>query len=130
MIGFHKKKGEPWKKVTFHVDTAEKKVIGMATSFSDFGIFEVDAFGLINGLINDVLMLNLHQGIQNSLDAKLNAVLKAVDDFNAYNDIAAINTLEAFIAAVQAQSGNKIPTEDANVLIATAKEIIVALSSD
>ena len=74
--------------------------------------------------------MNLQQGISNSLDAKLDAALKAMDDFNAYNDIAAINTLEAFVAAVQAQGGNKIPAEDANALITAAQEIIVALSSE
>jgi len=125
---YHKSADGPWKEITLLVDIEAKEVIGKPDSFSDFGIFEVDAFGLINGLINDVLMLNLQQGISNSLDTKLSAALQAVDDFNACNDIAAINTLEAFVAAVQAQSGNKIPTEDANALIATAQEVISALS--
>jgi len=88
----------------------------------------VDALALINGLINDVLLLNLQQGIANSLDAKLDAALEAVDDLNTNNDVAAINALEAFINAVQAQSGNKIPEADADALIAAAQEIIAILS--
>ena len=127
---YHRSADGQWKEITHLVDTEVKEVVGKPTSFSDFGIFEVDAFGLINGLINDVLMLNLQQGISNSLDAKLSAALQAVDDFNACNDIAAINTLEAFVAAVQAQSGNKIPEADADGLIAVALEIIAILSSE
>ena len=127
---YHKSADGSWKEITLLVDTEVKEVVGKPDSFSDFGIFEVDAFGLINGLINDVLLLNLQQGISNSLDAKLSAALQAVDDFNACNDIAAINTLEAFVAAVQAQSGNKIPEADADGLIAVALEIIAILSSE
>lgn len=127
---YHKAEAEQWKDITILVDSIKKEVIGKPTSFSDFGIFEVDAFGLIDGLINHVLTLNLQQGISNSLDAKLSAALQAVDDFNAYNDIAAINTLEAFINAVEAQRGNKIPEADADELIAVALEIIAILSSE
>jgi parallel beta-helix repeat protein len=126
---YHKTADGPWTEITLLVDTEVKEVVGKTDSFSDFGIFEVDAFGLINGLINDVLMLNLQQGISNSLDAKLSAALQAVDDFNASNDIAAVNTLEAFVAAVRAQSSNKIPEADADELIAVALEIIAILSS-
>ena len=41
---------------------------------------------------------------------------------------AAINALQVIINAVEAQSGNRIPTEAANVLIADALEIIVLLN--
>jgi len=37
--------------------------------------------------------LNLQSGIENGLDAKLDAALKAIDDLNENNDVAAINTL-------------------------------------
>jgi len=69
-------------------------------------------------------------GIENGLDAKLDTTLQALDDINQNNDVAAINTLEAFINAVQAQSGNKIPTEDADALIAAAQVIIDMLSAE
>ena len=125
---FHKTDGG-WVDITTYVDTENKIICGTVTSLSFFGIFELDALNLINGLINHVLTLNLQQGISNSLDAKLSVALQAVDDFNANNDIAAINTFEAFIAAVEAQRGNKIPEADADELIAIALKIIVILSS-
>jgi hypothetical protein len=80
-------------------------------------------------LITKVLALNLQAGIENSLDAKLDAALQALDDLNANNDVAAINATEAFINAVEAQSGNKIQPEDADDLIDTAINIIVALQN-
>jgi parallel beta-helix repeat protein len=81
-------------------------------------------------LIAEVMALNLQNGIENSLDAKLDAALKALDDVSANNDVAAINAIEAFINAVQAQSGNKIPNEaDADDLIDIANEIIVGLQN-
>jgi uncharacterized delta-60 repeat protein len=83
----------------------------------------------IEQLVAEVLALNLQNGISNSLDAKLDAVLRALDDANENNDIAAINALEAFINAVEGQRGDKISTEDADALIATAQEAIAALSS-
>jgi hypothetical protein len=88
----------------------------------------VDPVDLINALINDVIALNLHNGIENGLDAKLDAALEALDDVNKNNDEAAVNTLEAFIAFVAAQSGIQIPVEEASVLIAAAQEIIDALN--
>lgn len=78
-------------------------------------------------LIGDVMALNLQQGISNSLDAKLDGALQAIDDVNENNDIAAINKLQAFINAVEAQRGNKITTEQADTLIAAAQAIIASL---
>jgi hypothetical protein len=85
---------------------------------------ENDPAVLLEDLAVDVYDLNLQNGIENSLDAKLDAALNALDDVNENNDVAAINSLEAFINAVQAQSGNKIPADDANLLIAEAQLII------
>ncbi len=83
---------------------------------------------LIQQLIADVVALNLIQGIENSLDSKLEAVSQALDDLNQNNDVAAINILmTAFINAVQAQSGNQIPVADADDLIAAAQDIIALL---
>jgi len=89
-----------------------------------------DPADAIAELVATVISLNLQQGISNSLDAKLEAALQAIDDVNANNDVAAINTLQAFINAVQAQSGDKIPVADADALIATAQEIIDLLSTE
>lgn len=81
----------------------------------------------VESLIQTVLSLNLANGISNSLDAKLNSVINALDDMNENNDVAAINSLNAFINAVEAQRGNEIPEADACNLIQAADEIIVAL---
>ncbi|MHC4642176.1 MAG: FIMAH domain-containing protein [Planctomycetota bacterium] len=87
-----------------------------------------DPTELILQLIITVEDLNLHQGIDNSLDAKLDAACNALDDVNQNNDVAAINTLQAFINAVEAQRDNKISSEEADILIGDAQEIIDLLS--
>lgn len=89
-----------------------------------------DPTELLMDLAQDVIDLNLQQGISNSLDAKLDAAMQALDDINENNDAAAINTLEAFINAVEAQRGNKIPEADADALIAAVQEIITLLSAE
>jgi Tol biopolymer transport system component len=82
---------------------------------------------LLADLVDMVITLNLQAGISNSLDAKLSAVENAFDDLNANNDVAAINALEAFIAAVEAQTGNKISETDALLLIAAARQTIALI---
>jgi len=82
----------------------------------------------ILALVQDVEALNFQHGILNSLDAKLEAAVQALDDVNQCNNVAAINTLRAFINAVRAQSGNKLAEEEANDLIAQAQAIIDLLN--
>jgi parallel beta-helix repeat protein len=84
---------------------------------------------MIERLVAHVETLNLQQGIDNSLDAKLDAALNALDDINQNNDVAANNSLNAFINAVEAQSGNKIPATDADTLIAATQAIINLLNA-
>jgi hypothetical protein len=74
------------------------------------------------------VQLNLHQGISNSLDGKLDAALDALEDMKNNNDVAARNTLAAFINAVEAQSGAKIPVAQADALIAAAQHILDQLN--
>ena len=62
-------------------------------------------------------------------DAKLDAVLNALNDLNDNNDQAAINALQSFINAVAAQSGKKIAAADAAALIASAQAIIDLLTA-
>ena len=83
---------------------------------------------LVLDLMQNVIDLNLQQGIENGLVAKLEAAMQSLDDINANNDVAAVNTLEAFINAVEAQRGTKITEADADALIAAAQEIIALLS--
>ncbi|MHC4434976.1 MAG: fibronectin type III domain-containing protein, partial [Planctomycetota bacterium] len=75
-------------------------------------------------LIGDVMDMNLQQGIENSLDAKLYAAFQALDDVDENNDVAAVNSLRALINAVEYQRGNIIPESDAVYLIEVAQEII------
>lgn len=78
----------------------------------------------VSNLIDMVIDMNLQQGISNSLDAKLGAVSQTLADMNQNNDVAAINNLNAFINAVEAQRGGKLTDEQANTLIAAAQAII------
>lgn len=82
---------------------------------------------MIQNLIDTVLSLNLQQGITNSLDAKLETALSALDDVNTNNDVAALNSLNALINAIEAQRGDKITGEEADDLIAAVQAIIDAL---
>ena len=84
---------------------------------------------LLQELIADVVDLNLQQGISSSLDFKLDAVLRALDDLNQNNNAAVINSLQAFINAVEAQRGVQIPEADADELVADAQAIIALLGS-
>jgi hypothetical protein len=65
-----------------------------------------------------------------SLISKFSAALKALDDLNENNNVAAINKLQAFINAVEAQSGKHILEADAEALIASTQGIIDTISSN
>ncbi|MDT8301112.1 MAG: NosD domain-containing protein [Sedimentisphaerales bacterium] len=78
----------------------------------------------IEALIFTVAEMNLQHGIDNSLDAKLDAAFNALDDLNQNNDVAAINSLNAFINAAEAQRDNKITDTQADILITDAQYII------
>lgn len=81
----------------------------------------------IDVLMDVVQAMNLAQGISNSLDSKLQNVADALNAANAGNRGDAINKLQAFINAVQAQSGNKLTVAQANQLIVAAQRIIAAI---
>jgi hypothetical protein len=70
--------------------------------------------------------LNLSAGIANSVDAKLQAVIRDIDDSRENND-AAINVMYAFINEVRAQLGKRLNDAQADYLISAAEKIIVAL---
>jgi len=83
----------------------------------DMGAFEADPIVMLVAMVID---LELPKGISSSLLAKLDAAQKA-------NDSVAINLLQAFISAVDAQSGKQISETDADTLIAAAEAIIAML---
>ena len=77
-------------------------------------------------LLDTVESMNLQQGINNSLNAKLNAAMAAMERGNTQ---AATNVLKALIHQVEAQRGKKITNEQADILVAAAQAIIDLLSS-
>ena len=79
-------------------------------------------------IMEQIVSLNLQQGIANSLDAKFDNVLRALEDMNDNNDVAAINALEAAKTCVSAQSGGKISETDAAALVASLQEVIDLLN--
>lgn len=88
------------------------------------GIVPMTPSSLMADLIDATSEINASNGIVNSLDVKLDSALEALDDVNEKNDGAAINKLQAFINAVEAQRGIHIPDADADALIAEAQDII------
>ena len=78
-------------------------------------------------LIATVESMNLQHGIENSLDAKLEAVQDALVAANAGVRSDAINKLEAFINAVEAQRGKELTDIQADELVDYANRIIAAL---
>jgi len=93
----------------------------------EVAIYVLNPSEMLLQLIEDVVALNLQEGISNSLDTKIEAALNALDDVNENNNVAAINSLNAFINAVEAQRGNKIPEADADALINKSQKIIDCL---
>ena len=89
-----------------------------------------DPSAAIAEIIDQVMNLNLQQGISNSLDAKLDSALNALDDSNNNNDGAALNSMYAFCNSVEAQRGKKIPDAAADALIAAANGAIAALDEN
>ena len=94
------------------------------------GVEELSAgpVAMIQALIAEVEAINGDRGICNSLDAKLQSAVDALQDANANNDVSAVNKLQAFINEVQAQCGKNIITaNEASKLITQAQVIIDVL---
>ena len=85
--------------------------------------------GLIQALTEQIVVLNIRIGISNSLDAKLDSALMALDDLNDNNDQAAVNSLYAFVNSVEAQRGVFLTDDEADVLVQSAEAIITAIES-
>ena len=85
---------------------------------------------LVERLMDYVYDLNLQQGNESSLDAKSQAIVAALTDLNANDDVAAIGAPEAFVNAVEAERGIQISIEDADTLIAEAQRIIALLGDN
>jgi hypothetical protein len=70
---------------------------------------------------------NLSQGIDNSLDAKLNAALAALAAARSNSMGTTCNQLGAFLNYTQAQSGYALTVDQANQLVSSGTQIRVAL---
>lgn len=103
---------------------------GPTTVLFDPIAFRRNRLALLDELAATASALGLHHGIENSLLAKLNTASLILGDLQESNDHAAASALAAFIHQAEAQSGKKIPTDDANVLIEAAEEIIGLIDGD
>jgi len=81
----------------------------------------------IEDLISAVEELNLQQGIENSLDAKLQNARDSLTAANAGLREDAINKLQAFVNACEAQRDKALTNEQADELIGMANTIIASL---
>ena len=81
----------------------------------------------IHDLIAVVASLNLQQDISNSLDAKLQNALDALEAANTGNRQDATNKIQAFINAVEAQRDKELTSAQADQLIALANRILALL---
>lgn len=70
-----------------------------------FDIIPTDGSACLDDLAAIVMNMNLQQGIGNSIDAKLEAISRAIDDIHSGNTSGAVNMLEAFNRTVEAQLG-------------------------
>ena len=100
---------------------------GIGTSWDYVTIKYATPAEAIEDVIATIEDMNLQQGIDNNLDAKLQAVQDALVAANADLRNDAINKLEAFINAAEAQRGNKLTDEQATQLVNAANGIILAL---
>lgn len=87
-------------------------------------ISKEDIPALLEDLISNVEDMNLQQGIDNSLDAKLSAALDALESMNADKRNDAVNKLYALINEVEAQIEKKITNQQADHLMLEAQRII------
>lgn len=121
-----------WVDATTSLDTVNDIICGDVTSLSPFAIVNTetaaDPVVLLLDLVDTVSELNIQHGIENSLDSKLDRAIEALVDVSMGNNGSAINVMQAFINAVEAQSGNQIPTSDATMLTDFAADLIAVLS--
>lgn len=102
-------------------------ICGNTPSFSDFAFMTAPT---IQDLIDSVEEMNLQQGIQNSLDAKLLAAQDTLNATNSGQNATAISKLNALINEVEAQRGNKLTTSQADALHSFATNLIKLIQGD
>ena len=86
---------------------------------------------LLDELAEEIVDLNTQIGISADLDAKLEAIQQARDEFDANNNTATVNALRVFINAVQADQGQDDESlqEHAEDLVDAAEEIVELIAT-
>jgi hypothetical protein len=97
---------------------------GSDTATGSFSVTVNGAATQVSDLMTTVNSMGLSSGLQNSLDVKLNAALKAV---NAGQTATACSDLSDFIGEAQSQSGKGLTVSQANQLIAAATQVQAVL---
>jgi hypothetical protein len=112
--------------VTTSYNFSTRTICGAVTSFSPFVIVK-GAAGQLNDLVRTVNESNIRHGIQNSLDAKIQNAVSALNSAhnNSYGTVC--NLMGAFISSVQAQEGQAITTGEATAFISAANQIKATL---
>jgi len=82
---------------------------------------------LIETLVGDIEQMNLKQGISNSLDAKLNGALAALEALKADKRSDAVNKLEAIINETEAQREKMLTYEQADYITSETFRIITII---
>jgi len=90
---------------------------------ASFTVTVLGAVAQVANVINTVVTFNLQSGIENSLDAKLQNVLAALNAAQGGDVVGACGQLGAFINETTAQSGKKLTVAQSNALIAAAQRI-------
>lgn len=83
----------------------------------------------VAALMSDIAELDLQPGISNSLDQRLEAAVRLLNDENPRNDVAAIRSLESLIHTLEAQRDRRLTDAQADALIAAAESTIAAISN-
>jgi hypothetical protein len=116
--------GGVWVDKTTSNDTVAMIICGEVNTFSLFAVLGIpSADSLLTELSDAVALLSAGNGTISSLVSKLFAAQAQLADDNANNDRAAMNLLQAFINAVEAQRGKKISDAEADLLLQSANEI-------
>jgi hypothetical protein len=92
-----------------------------------FNVLVQAATDQVTALIAKVQSFNLAQGIENSLDTKLQNVVTALNAAKGGNASGVCGQMGAFINETTAQSGKKLSVAQANQLIASAQQIKAVL---
>jgi hypothetical protein len=94
------------------------------TATGTFAVTIIGASGQLTSVVTQIQMFNVQRGIVSSLDAKLDDALSALAAADAGDVATACGSVYAFMNEVNAQSGKRITTYQAGLLIVEANRIV------